>query len=183
MSDAPWTIAEINALDRDAFVARLGVLFEGSPWVAAEAYAARPFADRGALHRALVVAVAGASDDRKLALIRAHPDLAGRAALAGTLGPASRSEQAAAGLDPDRLSAEEIATFRRVNDAYRQRFGFPFVICAREHRKERILAGIAERLDNGQDEECAIALDEIAKIARYRLIDAVGDGAAPRTIR
>ncbi|MDP9366618.1 MAG: OHCU decarboxylase, partial [Chloroflexota bacterium] len=91
------TIAEINALDRDAFVARLGHLFEGSPWVAAEAWAGRPFADRGVLHRALVAVVERAPEERKLALIRAHPDLVGRAALAGTLGRASATEQAAAG--------------------------------------------------------------------------------------
>lgn len=167
------TIDQINALDRDAFVARLGVLFEGSPWVAADAFAARPFRDRAALHRALLAAVARASDDRKLALIRAHPDLAGRAALAGTLGPASTAEQAAAGLDPDRLSAEEIAEFRRANDAYRQRFGFPFVVCAREQRKATILRGIANRLPHREEEEVAIALGEIGKIAWYRLIERV----------
>lgn len=165
------TIAEINALDRDAFVGRLDFLYEGSPWMVAEAWHARPFADRAALEHALTDAVQRAPGQRRIALIEAHPDLVGRAALAGTLTPASTAEQAAAGLDPQRLSPEEIATFGELNAAYRERFGFPFVICARDNKKDAILAGFAARLDHGREQEIATALAEVAKIAHYRLRD------------
>lgn len=175
MTDArpPWTIDRINALDRAAFVARLGSLFEGSPWIADETWLARPFADRRALHAALVRTMRTAPRDRQLTLIRAHPDLVGRAALAGTLTRASTSEQQAAGLDPDALTNAEIAAFAGANARYQERFGFPFVICARENRKESILAGFAVRLEHDRDTEIATALDEIAKIAWYRLADVV----------
>ncbi len=173
MKDGRWDIAAINALDRDGFVALLGGLFEGSPWVAAEAWAARPFADRAALERALVAAIERAPIERHLALIRAHPDLVGRAALAGTLGRESTAEQAAAGLDRDRLAPEEVARFADLNAAYRERFGFPFVICAREHKKDAILAGFATRLGHTRNEEIAVALREIGQIGHHRLHDLV----------
>ena len=175
MAETHWSIEEINGLDREAFVARLGFLFEGSPWIAGEAWQARPFAGRADLHRALCEVVERAPPERQLALIRAHPDLVGRAALAGTLGRESTGEQAAAGLDPDRLSPEEIAAFGELNRAYRERFGFPFVICARENKKDSILAGFKVRLDNSRDREIAVALAEIAKIAHYRLLDVMRD--------
>jgi OHCU decarboxylase len=175
MTDAqpPWTIAAVNALDRDGFVARLGFLFEGSPWIAAETWPARPFADRASLHAALVQTMRTAPRERQLALIRAHPDLVGRAALAGTLTRESTGEQQAAGLDPGAMTKAEIATFAGANERYQERFGFPFVICARENKRESILAGFATRLEHERDEEIATALDEIAKIAWYRLADVV----------
>ena len=179
MTDAPpWTIDEINALDRAAFVARLGFLFEGSPWIADETWPTRPFADRRALHAALVQTMRAAARDRQLALIRAHPDLVGRAALAGTLTRESTGEQRAAGLDPGALTTAEIAAFADANDRYKARFSFPFVICARENKKESILTGFATRLDHDREEEIATALDEIAKIAWYRLADVVHDRRA-----
>ena len=171
MDKKQWTLAAINALDRDTFVAVLGPLFEGSPWIAAETWPARPFADLDHLHRALCAVMYGAPVERQVALIQAHPDLVGRAALAGTLTPESTGEQAAAGLD--RLTPDEIATFTHLNQAYRDRFGFPFVICARENKKAGILAGFAARLSNTRETEIATALDEIAKIARLRLWDRV----------
>lgn len=171
MAAPPLTIAEINVLDRDAFVDRLGFLYEGSPWVVAEAWHARPFADQAELERSLTAAVTRAPEQRQIALIEAHPDLVGRAALAGTLTPESTKEQAAAGLDPHRLSPEDIATFDELNTAYRERFGFPFVICARDNKKESILAGFAARIDHSRKREIAAALAEIAKIAHYRLLD------------
>jgi 2-oxo-4-hydroxy-4-carboxy-5-ureidoimidazoline decarboxylase len=169
-----WTLAEVNAWDRDAFVARLGALFEGSPWIAAEAWQARPFGNREELHRALVAVIQRADEERHLALIREHPDLVGRAALAGTLTGESTGEQRAAGLDPGRLTAAEVARFGELNGAYAERFGFPFVICARENQKASILAGFQTRLGNDRPTEIATALDEIAKIGWYRLADAVG---------
>ncbi|HET7094937.1 MAG TPA: 2-oxo-4-hydroxy-4-carboxy-5-ureidoimidazoline decarboxylase, partial [Thermomicrobiales bacterium] len=179
MTTDRWSIAEINRLDRGAFVARLGFLFEGSPWVAADGWATRPWPDRAALHRSLVEAMRAADAARQLALIRAHPDLVGRAARAGTLTPSSTAEQKAAGLDPDALTPEEIGRFAAGNAAYTAKFGFPFVICARENRKESILAGLARRLENEPEQEIATALGEIGKIAWHRLADVVDGGAAP----
>jgi len=153
--------------DREAFVERYGSLFEHSPWVAEDAYERGPFTDREQLADALEAAMYAAPLERQLALIRAHPDLAGRAAVEGALTPSSQREQAAAGLD--RLTPAEYETFTRTNAAYRERFGFPFVVCAREHTKDSILSSAAERLENDPETEIRIALDEIAKIARLRL--------------
>jgi 2-oxo-4-hydroxy-4-carboxy-5-ureidoimidazoline decarboxylase len=169
----PVTFSDVNTLDREPFVALLGPLFEQSPWVAAAAWPARPFASLTHLHDTLCSVMYAAPLDQQVALIRAHPDLVGRAALAGTLTPESSNEQAAAGLD--RLSPEEIAAFTALNAAYHARFGFPFVICVRENRKAGILAGFNARLDHTRDEEIATALGEIAKISYLRLMDRVRD--------
>ena len=158
-----------DALDRDAFVARYGPLFEHSPWVAEDAYDRRPFRDREALLEALTAAMYDAPRERRLDLVRAHPDLAGRAAIEGSLTPDSRREQSSAGLD--RLSPGQYDAFTRTNAAYRERFGFPFVICVREHDRESILAAAEARLRNDPDSELRTALGEIAKIARLRLAD------------
>lgn len=168
---SPLTLDDVNALGRDEFVARLGFLFEGSPWVAGGAWPARPFAGLDQLHQALCAAMYGADDQHKVALIRAHPDLAGKAAIAGALTAESSREQSSAGLD--RLSPEEFAAFTRLNGAYRDSFGFPFVICVREHTRQSILASFEARLLNDRSQEIATALGEIAKIARLRLLDAV----------
>jgi OHCU decarboxylase len=167
----PIYMEAINELDHAAFVARFGPLFEHSPWVAEAAYRDRPFADHDELYEALVAAMHAAPRERKLALIRAHPDLAGKAAIDGTLTASSRREQASAGLD--RLTPDEYDAFTRTNEAYKQRFRFPFVVCAREHTKESILRVAGERLRNSEDEEIRVALEEIAKIARLRLEDAL----------
>ena len=161
----------LNTLDQLDFVAALGGIFEGPPWIVTDAWAARPFSDVDTLDAALCQVMYAASTERKVALIQAHPDLVGRAARSGTLGPASTAEQAAAGLND--LSADEIATFERLNAEYQQRFGFPFVICARENKKESILAGFATRMRNTRDQEIATALDEIAKICRLRLLGTI----------
>jgi len=158
-----------SSADRDAFVATYGALFEHSPWVAADAYERGPFHDRDDLHAALSAAMRAAPRERQLALIRAHPDLAGRAAIEGTLTPDSRREQSSAGLD--RLSPEQYEAFTRTNAAYRERFGFPFVICAREQDRDSILAAAEARLQRDPEAELETALDEIAKIARLRLED------------
>ena len=158
-------------MDRRSFVAAAGPVFEHSPWIAERAWARRPFASVTDLHEKLCGVVADASPDEQVGLIRAHPDLVGRLAREGRLTRESNVEQAAAGLDA--LSADEVATFERYNAAYRERFGFPFVICARENRKEGILAAFPRRLQNTRDREVAAALDEIYKIARHRLVDAI----------
>ena len=159
----------VNELGREAFVERFGPLFEHSPWVAADAWSDRPFADMDELFEALRAAMYAAPRDRQLELIRAHPDLAGRAAIEGSLTETSSREQSSAGLD--RLTPDEYEAFTRTNTAYRERFGFPFVVCAREHTKESILRVAAERLEHTRDEEVRVALEEIAKIARLRMED------------
>ncbi len=167
-------LERLNALDRPDFVEALGGIFEGPPWIVTEAWVARPFTDVDALYSALCRVMYAAPIERTVALIRAHPDLVGRAARTGTLGPASTAEQAAAGLND--LTADEIATFERLNADYQQRFGFPFVICARENKKESILAGFAARMRNTREQEITTALDEIAKICRLRLLDTIQAG-------
>ena len=153
--------------DREAFVATYGPLFEHSPWVAEDAYEHGPFEDRQALYDGLVAAMYAASEDRQIALVRAHPDLAGKAAVEGTLTPDSEREQASAGLD--RLSPEEFEAFTRANAAYHERFDLPFVICVRDHDKESILAAAEARLHNDYETELRTALGEIARIAHHRL--------------
>lgn len=168
----PLALATLNGMDRAAFVAALGGVFEGPPWIVEDAWARRPFATRAALQHALCAVMCAAPEERQVALLRAHPDLVGRAALAGTLSPASAGEQAAAGLNA--LSGEEVSTFQRLNQAYRERFGFPFVICARANRKASILAGFASRLGNARTQEIATALGEVCQIAELRLADLLG---------
>jgi OHCU decarboxylase len=174
-------LRDVNRMETGEAVGVLGHLFEHSPWVVAETWDQRPFDTIGDLHRALCVTMCAATGERKLALIRAHPDLVGRAALAGTLTPSSIREQRAAGLGPDDLSDAEIAAFTTANAAYTERFGFPFVICARENRKTQILEGFGERLTHDRDTEIATALDQIELIAWYRLVDVVAadDSASP----
>jgi OHCU decarboxylase len=171
MNKARIPVARVNALDREAFVRLLGPVFEHSPWIAEAAWPQRPFTKRLLLLGALCAAVEDADEARQLALIRAHPDLVGRAALAGSLTPESAREQAGAGLD--RLSAEEVAQFQEFNRRYREKFGFPFVICARRNKKEAILAAFPARLAHGPEEERRAALMEIFKIASLRLEDLV----------
>lgn len=168
---ARLTVAQVNALDRAGFVAAFGCVAEHSPWVAEAAADAGPFASLTALHAALVAAIAAAGPERRLELLRAHPDLAGRAALAGELTAASSGEQAAAGLD--RLTGEEFARFGEMNRHYRERFGFPFVMAVRHADKHRILAAFAHRLRNDPAREAEEAVGEVAKIVWLRLLDLV----------
>jgi adenine deaminase len=156
------------AFDRADFIERFGTLFEDSPWVAEAAWHEGGFADAEELYAALRSAMYAASPERRLALIRAHPDLGERVR---PLTAASRGEQTGAGLN--RLTQAEYERFIAVNAAYREKFGFPFVICVREHTRESVLAAAAARLENPPDAEVDTALAEIAKIARLRLEDAL----------
>jgi len=153
----------------------LGGVFEQSPWIVAETWSAAPFASVDDLYRALVATVSATSVERQLALIRAHPDLVGRAAREGTLTRESNAEQRAAGLGADDLSDDDVVAFANLNAAYQAKFTFPFVICARENRKASILTGFAARLPNDADTERDTALREIARIAWFRLHDLVHD--------
>jgi OHCU decarboxylase len=168
------TLSELNRLDRAAFTAALGQLFEHSPWVAAEAWTRRPFADRGQLLAALLETLRAAQPEAQLALVRAHPDLAGKLSRAGNLTSQSAREQAGAGLD--RLSDEEFARCHALNAAYRAKFGFPFVICVRANDKAKILAAFERRLLRDGETERAEALRQIGDIVRYRLDDLLGAG-------
>jgi 2-oxo-4-hydroxy-4-carboxy-5-ureidoimidazoline decarboxylase len=166
-----FTIAGINSLSRDEFVRVIGPVFERSPWIAEAAWANRPFASREALQAALCDAVSGASAEKQLGLICSHPDLADRLARAGTISAESVREQSEAGLRE--LTPEEIDQFQRNNAAYRGKFGFPFVICARLNRKEAIMDGFRARLANSREQEIQTALREIFKIAGLRLNDLI----------
>jgi 2-oxo-4-hydroxy-4-carboxy-5-ureidoimidazoline decarboxylase len=134
-------------------------VYEHSPWVAEAAWHERPFRSLSELHGAMERAVNVAPDERKMELIRAHPDLAGKAAVAGELTVKSEREQASAGLN--RLSPEEYEAFTGMNHSYRERFGMPLIFCVREHTKEAILKGAEERLGNTREEEIETALAEI----------------------
>ena len=158
----------LNTLAKTDFVTRLGGIFESSPWVAERVYPKRPFGDVLELHAAMCAEVAAAGPDAQLDLIRAHPDLAGKAALAGELTAASSREQAGAGLD--RLNAEEYRRFHDLNNRYRERFGFPFVLEVWGHDTTSILAAFEKRLPNDADPEREAALEQIYKIARLRLL-------------
>jgi OHCU decarboxylase len=171
---------ELNQLDRETFVARLRYLFEDAPWVLAAAWEHRPFAHLEDLYAALCAALYAGSPEQHEALIRAHPELAGRDALSGAITPESAREQAMAGLN--RLDANELAQFQALNQAYRERFGFPFVICVREHTREEILAALQSRLANSRQEELRQALHEITRICWFRLVDTVSNTHASPAI-
>jgi len=161
------TIDQLNSASADEAVALLDGVYEHSPWIAKRALAERPFRSLPHLKHALVKVVASASTDEQLGLIRAHPELAGKAAVDGTLTEASAAEQASAGLN--RLTQREFDRFHALNAAYRERFGFPFIICVRLTNKTGILAAMERRLDNDRDAEMAEALRQIGEIVRLRL--------------
>lgn len=167
------TIEQLNAADCAAFVAAVGFAFEDSPWIARAAWQRRPFARVDDLLGAMLDVVAAAPEEQRVGLIAAHPDLAGRVAREGRLSAASSQEQSVAGLD--RLTPAQIARFDELNAAYRERFGFPFVICAREHTTASILAALERRLAHDRAAEIAAALAEIGKIARLRLRDLLSE--------
>jgi 2-oxo-4-hydroxy-4-carboxy-5-ureidoimidazoline decarboxylase len=144
-------------------------VFENSPWVAERAWAARPFGSLDALFAAMADAVERAPREVRMALIRAHPDLAANTSLTDE----SEREQAAAGLD--RLTQEQFDRITWLTAAYRARFGFPFIVCAREHTPDTIIDAAERRTESGVEEEEQTALEEIAKIARLRLADLVAE--------
>ncbi|WOC15291.1 2-oxo-4-hydroxy-4-carboxy-5-ureidoimidazoline decarboxylase [Pseudochrobactrum sp. MP213Fo] len=167
-------LQKLNIMPEAEFVSVLGGIFEHSSWVAQAAVHKRAFATVGALHQAMVQAVDAAHRDQQLSLIRAHPDLAGKAARAGNLTDASTSEQKTAGLD--QLTEAEFTRFHQLNDAYKQRFSFPFILAVRgfggkTHDKYSILEAFELRLKNTPDQEIAEALRQIARIAELRLGD------------
>lgn len=165
------TIEHLNALPAEEFVRVLGSVFEHSPWVAERVTPARPFPSRDQLHRAMTGAVSAAPHETRVLLVLSHPDLSDGLSRPRNLTSASHAEQAAAGLDS--LTVDEASRLAELNTKYRERFGFPFVICARNHDKSSILGAIRQRLKNEREEELATALGEIGEIARHRLEDLI----------
>jgi 2-oxo-4-hydroxy-4-carboxy-5-ureidoimidazoline decarboxylase len=162
-----FSLDEVNAMSEVDFVALVGALFEHSPWIARETWPQRPFTSRQDLLARLTATLRGAALERKIDLIRAHPDLAGRLARQGDLTRDSTQEQASAGLD--RLLPDEVKLFEEYNRSYQARFGFPFVICARLNDKKTILLAFQRRLQLSRADEIETALEEIEKIAALRL--------------
>ena len=167
------TLSELNDLPKPDFVRVLADIFEHSPWVAEGVVDATPFASVQGLHAEMVGVVAEADEEKQLALIRAHPDLAGKAARAGNLTDASTNEQAGAGLN--RLTDKEFERFHSLNDAYKKRFNFPFILAVKGHNKGSILSAFETRLNNDPITERQTALEEIYKIARFRLDALLGE--------
>ncbi len=155
-------------MTRAEFVARYGGIYEHSPWVAEQVHEELPAdADPTELEAAFAACVDRADTERKLELIRAHPDLAGKAAVRGELNADSTAEQRSAGID--QCSGVEFRRFQTLNEAYKKKFGFPFVMAVRNRDRREILAAFAARLENDAQTEFATAISEIHKIARLRL--------------
>ena len=159
------TIEELNSLDRAQFVSAIGWIFEHSPWVAERAWLMRPFADARALHRAMVDQVERSLPEEQLALLQAHPDLGTRARVS----EASSAEQAGAGLD--QLTQAEFERLRGLNGVYRDKFGFPFLFAVKGSTKHDILDALERRARSSREEEYLVALDQVYRIARFRLED------------
>lgn len=165
------SLDQLNHGDDSGFMGALGDVFEHSPWLVERASAGRPFATRDTLLSELLTIMKAASEAEKLALIRAHPDLAGKAALAGDLTDHSAHEQSSVGLD--RLSDDEYARFNSLNNAYKDRFGFPFIIAVLDNTKDTILAAFETRLKNNPSQEIEEAIRNIGRIVSLRVINTV----------
>lgn len=173
------TLDRLNALDCDGFVHAIGDVFEYANWVAEVAFEGRPYSTVAALHEAMMEAVNAASTEKQLSFIRNHPELGRKVAQAAQLTDASKAEQGSLGLD--RLSGAEYERFEALNAAYRQKFGFPLVICVRRHTRDSILDQFSRRLENPGETERATALHEIGLITRLRLVSIVEGPGAPKT--
>ncbi len=165
------TLDALNCMDRAEFTRALGGVFEHSSWIAERAWEGRPFASTDALHAAMMAIARGAPRVAQMALLRAHPDLAGTAARAASMTAVSVAEQASAGLD--RLSEETYERFSRLNTAYREKFDFPFIIAVRRHDVAGVLAAFERRLGHTSDEEVETALAQVGDITRMRLASLV----------
>lgn len=165
------SLVTLNSADRAAFVDGLGRVYEHSPWVAEQAWLERPFRSVEALWAAMQRTVKKADREAQLELIRAHPELAGKLAIAGKLTADSRTEQASAGLD--RCTPEEFEQFQALNDAYRRKFGFPFIVAVRGLTRGEILARLRQRVANSAEGEFETCVQEIGRIARFRLDDLI----------
>lgn len=168
------SLTALNTLEFSDFVEHFGSVLEHSPVYAEGVAAGRPYGSAEEVAEAFGQAALEGGPEAQLALIRAHPDLAGKAAMSGDLTAESASEQASAGLD--RLSPDEYAEFHRLNAAYHAKFDMPYVVCVRENTKASIMAGAAERLEHSPEQERQRSLYEIGRIARLRVLDLIEDG-------
>lgn len=167
------TLDEVNSLAPDAFVDSFGQIAERCPWVATKAGSARPYGSRDHMVERFQAAIASAARADQEALILAHPDLAGRAALAGTVAEASIGEQSGAGLD--HLSRTELDRFEALNARYRARFGFPFILAVKGATRHQIIEAFEQRLEGGREEEFHAALSQVMRIVRFRIEDRVDE--------
>ncbi|MES0868292.1 2-oxo-4-hydroxy-4-carboxy-5-ureidoimidazoline decarboxylase [Pseudovibrio sp. SCP19] len=168
-----YSLEEVNQFTLDTFTEVFGNVAEHSPWVAVVAHREAPYGSREALIEAFASSLQGAEEDAQLALIRAHPDLAGKAARAGKMAEASVNEQAGAGLD--QLTDAEYEQFTQLNDAYKASYGFPFIFAVKGATKHQILEAFELRLQNSAEDEFVEALHQICRIFRFRLEDLVSD--------
>jgi 2-oxo-4-hydroxy-4-carboxy-5-ureidoimidazoline decarboxylase len=171
--NTPLSIRELSALDQEAFAAHLAGIYEHSPWIPRLAWQARPFVNRQQLADALAAVLQGASHAEQLALIRAHPELTGKAGVRAPLTESSSREQHGAGLDE--CSPEEFATLTALNARYQARCGFPFILAVAGRNRQEILRCLAERVGNPPEQEFHTALEQIGRIAGFRLQLAVTD--------
>ena len=171
-------LADLNQMSLPAFAAAVGDAFELAPWVSEAAGARRPFATVTALHEAMMGAVRAAPRDRQIEFFKGHPDLAGKAARAGAITDDSKREQSSVGLDS--LDEADFARFHRLNDAYREKFGFPFIVCVRRHTRDSILTQFERRLGHDAATEFIAALQEIFHITRLRIAAKVTGEGMPR---
>jgi 2-oxo-4-hydroxy-4-carboxy-5-ureidoimidazoline decarboxylase len=169
MLNTKYAIQDVNQMDQSTFVSVFGSVYEHSSWIAETAWEHRPFASVDGLHATMDSIVEGAGQSRQMNLIKAHPELAGRLLRSGQLTAESRSEQAQAGLTslPENLTKRML----ELNSTYQEKFGFPFIICARLNNVATILQAMEDRLTNSSETEFKTALQEISKIAKLRLAD------------
>ncbi len=162
-----YTLEQLNTASTDAFVAALSGIFEHSPWVAEAAAQQRPYASIDALHATMSGVVERSGETQQLALINAHPELAGKAAVRGELTVESTREQSGAGLN--QCTQEEFDKLQALNRAYREKFGFPFILAVRGYDRHGIIANFESRVNNNRADELRASLDQIYRIARFRL--------------
>lgn len=168
-----YSLSALNQMTQEEFIAALGAIFEASPWVAKQAWLKRPFQDIQSLYQTMVDEVKNSNSQQQLALICVHPDLGSQAKMA----EASVKEQAGVGLD--RLTPSEYEQFHRLNKNYKAKFGFPFIIAVKNHTKASILAAFEQRLNHSIETEKITALEEIYKIAQFRLHEKFAQTSSP----
>lgn len=171
MSQTRYSFAQLNAMDGAQFVRVLSGIYEHSPWVAEQAARQRPFASAKALATAMRRTVDSAGETLQLQLVRAHPELAGKAAIRGELTAESTREQAGAGLD--QCSPDEFARLQDLNARYNEKFCFPFILAVRGYDRHGIIAAFAKRVDNDRDTELRTSLEQVHRIAGFRLHDLI----------
>lgn len=158
-------------MDQNGFTLALADIFEHSPWIPSKTWIERPFDTIDDLHEKLCLTLDAASTEQKIELIRAHPDLAGKLAISGELTEYSTNEQQSAQLD--KLSKEQFKRISSLNNRYKEKFGFPFIICVKEHSQASIFEHFEERVQNDSNSELAAALFQICRIAWHRLNDLI----------